>query len=431
MRIIVHDYSGHPFQVQLARALAARGHAVLHQHFAGFQTPKGALVRRADDPAGFAVEALDLDEPFAKTRLSKRVRQEIAYGRRALAAARAFRPDVVVASNIPLDPLGMLQRGLQADGCRFVLWWQDIYSVAMGQILPRRLPVVGHAIAARYRRLERRICREADAIVGITDDFLDVLDAWKVDRGKAVTIENWAPLDEIRPLCADNAWARAHDLADRAVLLYAGTLGFKHNPELLWRAAERLAGEPALADARIVVVSEGAGADHLRARLAARPEVPLEILPFQPYERFSEVLASARVVAAILEPEAGVFSVPSKVLSYLAAGRAILLAAPAENLASRIVARVEAGEVVDPDDADGFAERVRTLLGDAARCRAMGERGRAHAQGSFDVERIADRFERVCGSVPAAAPAPPPPVSAPPEGRADALALEEIHDAHR
>ena len=431
MRIVVHDYSGHPFQVQLSRAMAARGHEVLHQHFAGFQTPKGALKRRENDPANFDVEALDLNEPFAKTRLIKRVRQEVAYGRRALTAARAFRPDVFVASNIPLDPLGMLQRGLQADGCRFVLWWQDIYSVAMGKLLPRRLPVAGHAVAARYRRLEQRVCREADAVVGITDDFLEVLDDWNIERAKAVTIENWAPLDEIRPTTADNAWARENGLAGRPVLLYAGTLGLKHNPELLWRAAERLAAEPELEKARVVVVSEGVGAEYLQARLAERPEVPLTVLPFQPYERFSEVLASAQVVAAVLEPEAGVFSVPSKILSYLSAGRAILLAAPGENLASRTVRRVGAGEVVAPDDPDGFAERVRALLRDGERCRAMAERGRTHAGHAFDIDRIADRFERVCTAAPTAAATRRPPVSAPIGGLPDALVLEETRDAHR
>ncbi len=30
MRILVHDYSGHPFQAQLSRELARRGHDVVH-----------------------------------------------------------------------------------------------------------------------------------------------------------------------------------------------------------------------------------------------------------------------------------------------------------------------------------------------------------------------------------------------------------------
>src|SRR4051794_2756283 len=53
MRILLHDYSGHPFQVQLTRALAARGHEALHLHCPSFTTGKGALEVRDDDPATF------------------------------------------------------------------------------------------------------------------------------------------------------------------------------------------------------------------------------------------------------------------------------------------------------------------------------------------------------------------------------------------
>jgi glycosyltransferase involved in cell wall biosynthesis len=393
MRLIIHDYSGHPFQVQLSRELARRGYTVLHQHFAGFQTPKGALLRQPGDPATFSAEGLELDEPFAKQNLAVRVRQEWRYGRVALAAARAFEPDVFIASNMPLDPLGLLQRELAADGCRFVLWWQDIYSIAMAKILPRKLPLAGRLVAERYRRLERRIARDADAIVCITDDFRDVLAEWGIAGDKATTIENWAPLDEIRPLATPTAWARQHGLHDRPILLYAGTLGLKHNPALLWEAAVALRDAPDLAGARVVVVSEGIGADWLAERHAEAPDVPLTLLPFQPYDRFSEVLATASVVTAILEPDAGVFSVPSKVLSYLAAARPVLLAAPAENLASRTVVREGAGEVARPDDPAGFAARAVAALRAPTRCRAMGARGRTYAERAFDVSRIADRFE--------------------------------------
>ena len=55
------------------------------------------------------------------------------------------------------------------------------------------------------------------------------------------------------------------------------------------------------------------------------------------------MLASATVLIGILEEDAGVFSVPSKVLSYLCAGRPIVLCAPAENLASRTLLEAEAG----------------------------------------------------------------------------------------
>ena len=48
MRILVHDYAGHPFQVQLSRELARRGHEVRHAYASALQTPRGELVKRED-----------------------------------------------------------------------------------------------------------------------------------------------------------------------------------------------------------------------------------------------------------------------------------------------------------------------------------------------------------------------------------------------
>ena len=53
MRIVVNDYSGHPFQIELSRELARRGHKVLHLYSAEFQTPKGDLIRKPERSGQF------------------------------------------------------------------------------------------------------------------------------------------------------------------------------------------------------------------------------------------------------------------------------------------------------------------------------------------------------------------------------------------
>ena len=75
-----------------------------------------------------------------------------------------------------------------------------------------------------------------------------------------------------------------------------------------------------------------------------------------------DVLGSADVLVAILEADAGVFSVPSKVLSYFCAGRPVLLAVPRENLAAKIVVESGAGLVVEPSDVAGFCRAAQQLI---------------------------------------------------------------------
>jgi colanic acid biosynthesis glycosyl transferase WcaI len=387
LRIVLHDYSGHPFQMQLARTLASRGHDVLHLHSTTFQTPKSSLVRAASDPPSLVIDGVDLGEPFQKYSFARRLFQERRYGRLLAARLAEFRPDVVISTNAPLDSQATAQRWAEREGVAFVFWLQDIYSVAIERVLRRRLRALGGLVARRFVRLEHRLVGSSDAVVAITADFLPILETWGVNPSRVSVVENWAPLDEIAPLPKDNPWSREHGLADVPVLLYAGTIGLKHDPSILLELAKQLP------EARVVVVSEGIGADWLRDH--GRVVSNLQILPFQPFDRLSEVLATADVLLAILEPDAGVFSVPSKVLTSLAAGRAILGAIPLSNLAARTIQRAQAGTVVDPGDRDGFVRAGQSLMADRAAREASARSARRYAETNFDIETIADRFEQI------------------------------------
>jgi colanic acid biosynthesis glycosyl transferase WcaI len=110
------------------------------------------------------------------------------------------------------------------------------------------------------------------------------------------------------------------------------------------------------------------------------------------------VLATADVLVGLLEADAGSFSVPSKILSYLCVGRAILLAAPAENLAARMVAREQAGLVVAAGDQAGFIAAAMRLRDEPNWRRQLGDNGRAYAARRFDIGSVTTAFEAVLRS---------------------------------
>jgi glycosyltransferase involved in cell wall biosynthesis len=387
MRVLVHDYPGHAFPVQLSRALAARGHTVRHLSFPEFEAPKGPLARKADDPANFETEFLDLGERFAKHSFVRRWRQERALGALAEAAVARWKPEVVLAGNAPIDVQAGTMRGSRACGAGFVYWLQDIVGIAMRRILGQKLSLPGTLVGMAYEWREKRMLRASDAVVAITADFEPLLEDWGVAKTRIHTIENWAAREEISAAPRDNAWARTYGLVGKTVFLYSGTLGLKHDPSLLLDLARAQPG------ATVVVNSEGRGADWLRANGGAAPN--LRVLPFQPFARLGEVLASADVLVAVLEPDAGIFSVPSKVLTYLCAGRPLLLAVPPANLAARIVLREGAGLAADPADRAGFLAAAGRLAGDPATRAAMGAKALDYAAKTFDIAAIAARFDAI------------------------------------
>jgi putative colanic acid biosynthesis glycosyltransferase WcaI len=389
VRVVVHDYVGYAFPAELARGLAARGHDVLHLHCRSFVAGKGRLEREDGDPPGLEFDAVDLDRPFAKYDVLRRIGHERKTGAALADRVRIFEPDAVLSGNAPLLVQSALLRASHDLGAGFVFWQQDVISAAAGRVLRHRSRLAGAGARTAVAALERRLLRRSDGVVVISEDFVPLLRRWGVDESRTAVIENWAPLDRLPALPRANSWASEHDLADRQVFLYAGTLGFKHDPSLLLDLARWARSR----DALVVVVSEGPGADWLARHAAAEPA--LRLLPYQPYERLPEVLASGDVLLALLDPEAGSFSVPSKVLTYLCAQRPLLVSVGRENLAARVVERSGGGLVVPPADAPSLLAAAEQLRADPERREELGRRARAYAEASFRLEPIAAAFEQV------------------------------------
>lgn len=391
MRIAVHDYTGHAFAVQLSRELAARGHEILHLHCPSYASGKGHLERTEHDAASFAIEPVSLDGDFAKHSPLRRVWQEWVYGRRAAARIAGFRPHVVVSGNTPLLSQLLLYRSCRRGRGRFVFWQQDVISVAIERFAAAKLPRPLRLLARPFRLVEAQLLRRSDAVVPISEDFEPILAEWGVPRERVHVVHNWAPVSELPLRPRDNPLARAHGLVEPTVVLYSGTLGLKHDPEHLVVLARRFRDRP---DVRLVVVSEGVGADYVRQR-SDEEGLGVLVLPYQPHDAFPDVLGTADVLVAILEPDAGVYSVPSKILSYLCAGRPILAAIPETNLAARLVTGIGAGIVVPPGDLAGLGDAAERLLAEPALRADLAARARAYAQATFDIARVAGAFEEI------------------------------------
>jgi colanic acid biosynthesis glycosyl transferase WcaI len=399
LRVLVHDFSGHPFQADLSRHLVDRGMQVVHVHCPSYQSGKGRL----ENARGLRVAEISVGPAFHRYSPVRRLWQECLYGLRFVRLVHKVSPDVVVSCNDPL--IAKLLSGLwfSLTGQRWLYWLQDFYSLAMARELGRRGGRISSLAARLLQSAEGRLLRSSDGVIAITDDFLPLLRSWGVGLDKTYVEENWAPLGEL-PVChRDNDWRRSLGLPDGPTFLYSGTLGLKHDSDLLYELAAAL-GE----DGTVVVVSEGLGSDCLARRQGELPLDNLVLLPYQPYASLPEVLGSADVLLVLLDQEAGRFSVPSKVLTSLCAGRPILASIPAENLAARTILAAGAGRIARPGATEEFIATARALADDAELRHRLGRSGRAYAEEIFDSDRKAERFSQILEAValPRRGPAP-------------------------
>jgi glycosyltransferase involved in cell wall biosynthesis len=390
MKILVHDYSGHPFQAQLSRELARRGHDVVHSTCVAYVSGKGNLT--ADASRGLRCVTIGDGTALKKDAYVRRLFQETRLGVELARQVRRERPDVAMLANMPIPTLVVTALALKVLRIPWVLWHQDVTAVALRSFAAAGVSRLMGAAAGVFGLGERWAARRASAIVVIADSFVPVHREWGTAE-KVTVIPNWAPLDEIRPVARANAWSAEHGLTGVRTLLYSGTLGLKHNPVLLVRMAERLREQGV--QVRLVVVNDGPAVPVLREAAAAHG-VDLTLLPFQPYERLPEVLGTGDVLVVLLASDAGAFSVPSKTLSYLCAGRPVLGLMPADNLAARLLRQVGSA-VFPPEESalDAAATWAAEVMADPVRAEQLGKESRALAEREFALEGCASKFEDI------------------------------------
>lgn len=394
MRILVHDYSGHPFQAQLSRELAHRGHDVVHSTCPAYVSGKGNLAENA--VAGLRFVTIGDHIVLDKSAYVRRLFQETRLGLELARQVRREKPDVAMLGNLPIPTLVVAAAALKMLRIPWVLWHQDITAIALRGFAAAGVSRLMGIAARVFERGEKWSARRASAIVVIADSFVRVHREWGTSD-KVTVIPNWAPLDEILPVARANAWSQEHGLTGVRTVLYSGTIGLKHNPALLVRLVETLREQGERV--RLVVVNDGPAVPVIKKAAAARG-VDLTLLPFQPYDRLPEVLGTGDVLVVLLAADAGEFSVPSKTLSYLCAGRPVLGLMPADNLAAQLLRK--AGSAVFAPEESSLADAatwVREVLNDPMRAEALGKESRALAEREFALEGCASQFEDILRTV--------------------------------
>jgi glycosyltransferase involved in cell wall biosynthesis len=273
-----------------------------------------------------------------------------------------------------------------------VFWLQDVYSDAIGVVARQRLGAVGGAIARTADLAERQVARGAAGVIPISDTFIEQTDVWGVARDVISVVPNWGAIDEMPSRPKDNEWSRSQGLSDVPVVMYAGTLGLKHDPSILHTMSQNVPE-----GTRVVVVSQGLGREWLDERASDTPN--LMLLDYQPYEQLPNMLATADVLVVVLEKDASRYSVPSKVLNYFCAGRPVLGVLPTDNAVARAIESAQAGLVVDQAEADKASAILNGLLADPAAREKMGLAARAYAEKTFDVRLVGDAFESMLTAI--------------------------------
>lgn len=300
------------------------------------------------------------------------------------------RPDVLYVMMPPLT-LGMAGVLLgKAKRARVVVNVQDIHpyaAVAMG--------VLRNKYAIRFFEwMEQWIYRHVDHIVVISRGFRDNLVEKGVPASKISIVSNWADPNFITPGPKNNSFRQEIGVDGKFILVYSGGLTHNSNLEPVLAAADLLREEPF----EFVIVGEGVRKDDLRGLAAAKKLNNVQFKPFQPLERYPDVLRSADMNLVTLSTQAALVSVPSKIFKQMAAGRPILAITPPDTEVDRLVTDAQCGLTVRPDDASGLAQALQWAAAHPAELERFGQNGRRYFESHHSRALCVKQLEEVLQS---------------------------------
>jgi colanic acid biosynthesis glycosyl transferase WcaI len=234
------------------------------------------------------------------------------------------------------------------------------------------------------------IYRNCDRITVITGSFAEAIAARGIERGKVTTIPNFVDAAAVTPLPRANSFRRRHALDDKFVVMYAGNIGYTHDPELLVDAAEKLAAVP---DLLFLVVGGGSKQGDL-ARLARdRRLANMQFLPTQPRELLPEMLATADVFVLTSKPGVGKTSFPGRIYNFLLAARPVAASVDENCDLAQVLRDGGAGIVTAPGNVEDFCRALTTLYHDAALRGRLGRGGAEFMARHYSPQAVVEQYE--------------------------------------
>lgn len=385
-----------PFTTGLSEHLAAEGHDVrvvtAFPYYPEWRTWKEyrGRITQFEVRNGVEIRRVRPFIPWRASSLAQRLLHDFSFTLLALIAGLAAGPCDVIYCSCP--PPALALAAYVVSRIRNVPYTIKLTDLASDAALATGILREGFLIRCA-RAIERFAYRHAQTVVCLCDAFRARLAQDGIPADHLHRIPDWGDTEAIRPVRSDGSFRAANGIAaDQFVVLHTGNMGKKQDLVNVVRAAELTRGD---ANLHWVIVGEGEERALIENATRAGNLGNLLVLPLQPAAGLCQMYADADVL--LLNQKAAVKDavIPSKLLTYMASGKAVLCAANADSEASRLIREAQCGEVVQPENPRILADGALALRANRFLRQTMGSNGRTYAENNYSkaqVLRLYDHF---------------------------------------
>lgn len=302
--------------------------------------------------------------------------------------ARKWRGDTVVAVIPSLLSAVVAALVARRADARFVAWVQDSMTAAADQS-----GIPGGGLVARIMRpIEAWVLNQADSIAVVSDSFREHAQSFGVPPEVIEIVRNWS---HVTPPSGERDAMRARlGWTGRKVVLHAGNMGLKQGLERVVEAA-RLAEREA-PELLFVLMGDGSRKATLQEMGAGLSNLHFQEPAAQ--ENFMDTLAAADVLLVCESPNVVDMSLPSKLTSYMTAGRPIVAAVRPAGATARELRLSGAGDVIGDASAYELLKALAGLQDDPQRMQLLGKKGQEYAASDLSSRASLKKLEELVKS---------------------------------
>jgi colanic acid biosynthesis glycosyl transferase WcaI len=295
------------------------------------------------------------------------------------------RPDVLLVVSPPL--------GLAATAILLSRLWSVPYVFDVEDLQPDSASELGMlpswAVKLLYK-VENAAYRHARLVTTLTPSMRQKI----VDKGfREDQVELFEPrMDDSfidLPPEEGNAFRRRYDLGEKFLVTHSGNIGVKQGLDVILDAAALNRGDDSML---FLCVGNGADCERIKRRATELDLGNVRFLPLLDEKDFRGLMAASNVCLVTQQHSVSEIAFPSKIVTYLAAGRPIVASVNPECEVARITRESGAGTVVEAENPPALLEALRELR-NADLCTA-GENARAYACMRWSSARVPEHLER-------------------------------------
>ncbi|MGB9696482.1 MAG: glycosyltransferase family 4 protein [Ignavibacteria bacterium] len=301
----------------------------------------------------------------------------------------------LIVSNPPFLPMVGVLNSIFRRG-KFVHLLYDVHpeqAIAMNYI--NKDSVIVHL----WQKINNIIYRHSEFIIVLCRQMKEYIETRLQSAGlppessqKITVIHNWADGNYIKPFDFEsNRFIKEHNLQDKFLINYSGTLGVNQKFESLFTAADKLRDD----NCTFLFIGDGVKKKTMQEQAEAMGLVNMKFFPYQDKSILPEALSASHLSVVHLEKEIEGLAMPSKLYTILASGRPILALCREGTDLAEIVRKADCGFVCQHSEVDKIVEVIKYLKSNPAEIVRMGQNARRYFESRFTFERALEAYFNV------------------------------------